>query len=63
MIKPKKKPAKQEIVDDLFLAPSEICKKYNIQNCHFCDDIDCGDNTSEARKIIDDFIAVTKRFY
>lgn len=66
MIEPKENPAftndlfLAQFTKDLFLAPSEICKKYNIQNCHFCDDIDCGDNTSKAKKMIASFEAVIK---
>ena len=29
------------------LKPSEICKTYQIQNCHDCDDLNCGDNMNK----------------
>jgi uncharacterized coiled-coil protein SlyX len=32
--------------------PSEMCVKHHVQNCHCCDNLDCGDNTSEAKKRI-----------
>lgn len=28
----------------LTLKPSEICFRYDFQNCHFCDDSGCNDN-------------------
>jgi len=34
------------------LLPSEMCSKHHVQNCHICDRLDCGDNTSEAKKRI-----------
>ena len=34
------------------LLPSEMCNKHHIQNCHCCERMDCGDNTSEAKKRI-----------
>jgi hypothetical protein len=27
--------------------PSELCAAHNIQNCHFCDNLECGDNTGK----------------
>jgi transcriptional regulator with XRE-family HTH domain len=27
----------------------EICKKYNVQNCHLCENIECSDNLKERK--------------
>lgn len=37
---------------DLLKAPSQLCREYKLQNCHFCDRTDCCDNASEAKKQI-----------
>jgi hypothetical protein len=26
------------------LSPSQLCAKFNVQNCHACERVDCGDN-------------------
>lgn len=31
------------------LTPHEICKKYQVQQCHICNDFDCGDNHNSVR--------------
>lgn len=46
-----KEKAEQFLLDNA-LSPSEYCRKYNFQNCHVCDDIDCCDNTSPAKEKI-----------
>lgn len=28
----------------LLMSPKEMCKTYNVQNCHFCTNVDCCDN-------------------
>lgn len=33
-------------------SPSEVCRTHHVQNCHYCDDLGCGDNTSEAARRI-----------
>lgn len=30
----------------IYISPTELCHKFQVQNCHFCDNIDCGDNTN-----------------
>ena len=37
---------------DALLSPSEYCRKYLVQNCHYCDAIECGDNISMAKQRI-----------
>jgi predicted membrane protein len=44
---------KEQLRAAITKAPSEICREYHLQNCHICDQIDCGDNMSPARKEID----------
>lgn len=39
-------------VSDVYLSPREICRKYQIQKCHCCEDITCGDNTSPLKSIV-----------
>lgn len=34
------------------LPPSGICKEFQVQNCSFCDNLECGDNTSNNKKKI-----------
>jgi hypothetical protein len=34
------------------LAPSQVCRQYQIQNCHFCDDMKCGDNLSNGAQLL-----------
>ena len=29
----------------------DLCGLYNVQNCHLCDDINCGDNLKWRRKM------------
>ena len=31
------------------MAVSEICRKFNVQNCHVCDDFGCSDNLNKER--------------
>lgn len=38
--------------DVSLMAPSEICHRYSLQNCHHCDRTDCCDNQSKAVKEI-----------
>ena len=38
------------------MSPSEICRKHNIQNCHFCDDINCCDNKSPLKQRLDEIL-------
>ncbi len=37
---------------DMFEAPSRLCEKYHVQACHHCERMDCGDNTSEAKRAL-----------
>ena len=30
--------------------PSAVCRTHHVQNCHYCDDLGCCDNTSEAAR-------------
>lgn len=34
---------------DRLKSPSQICHEYHVQNCHFCDDFECRDNTTKAK--------------
>lgn len=34
------------------LSPSEVCRKYHVQNCHFCENLACCDNTSPAKALL-----------
>lgn len=43
---------KSDLRDALEMLPSAACLEYRIHNCDFCDNMDCSDNTSEARKTI-----------
>lgn len=42
----------KQVIELQKLAPSEICAKYQVQDCSHCDRIDCGDNTSSAKQKI-----------
>jgi len=50
------------VIDNLrkvsLMSPSQVCLEYHIQACHNCDSLDCGDNTSEAKKARDDALTV-----
>jgi hypothetical protein len=41
--------AKSEIAVFQMESMSNRCRRLNIQNCQFCEDIDCGDNLSDAK--------------
>jgi hypothetical protein len=41
-----------QLKTDTLKSPSQICREQHVQNCQFCDRMDCGDNTSEAKKQI-----------
>jgi len=43
------------------ILPSVLCAENHVQNCHICDRLDCGDNTSEAKKRIAELEAALKR--
>lgn len=43
-----KPPLSQSAVEQLLKAPSTICSEFSLQNCHFCDRMDCCDNVSSA---------------
>jgi hypothetical protein len=43
------------------ILPSVMCSENHVQNCHCCDRLDCGDNTSEAKKRIAELEAALKR--
>lgn len=53
--------ARLELVDKLRTArqsaPSVTCQRSGLQNCHFCDSIDCGDNTSPAAERVRGLVA------
>lgn len=50
-VKAKLKVAQHTILNTpLFESPSVICLKYSVQCCDFCDDMNCGDNTSAGKK-------------
>jgi predicted RNase H-like nuclease (RuvC/YqgF family) len=42
----------EEYREALEMLPSAACLEYQIHNCDFCDNMNCSDNTSEARKTI-----------
>ena len=33
---------------DVMLSPSEYCHRHSVQNCHACENADCGDNTTPS---------------
>lgn len=37
---------------DQFRSPSDMCARYSMQACGSCDRVECGDNTSPAKKRI-----------
>ena len=44
--------AKEEIKTLTLESTSETCRRVHLQNCHVCEDMRCGDNTSPMKKEI-----------
>ena len=38
--------------ENIYMSPSEICRKYLLQNCHYCEDPTCGDNISPLKQSV-----------
>lgn len=56
---------REQIEQSTPLSPSQVCRKYNFQCCHSCEDADCGDNQTPSivalKQRIKELEAETKR--
>lgn len=39
---------RENMVESTTLSPSAVCHKYQIQNCHACENAECGDNCTPS---------------
>ena len=43
----------EEVIIEIsvIMKPSDFCKKFNVQNCHDCERVDCVDNMQQTQLI------------
>jgi hypothetical protein len=42
------------------MLPSEVCQMYQVQACHICDNLGCGDNTNPVKAKLDEAQEISK---